>query len=122
MEITTPFYLGIYPVTQEQYQRVMGRNPSYFCSSGGGHGKVQGLDTRAFPVDQVKWDDAIEFCRRLAALPEEKKAGRTYRLPTEAEWEYSCRGGVSGPPFHFGASLNADQANFSKTVLSSGIN
>jgi formylglycine-generating enzyme required for sulfatase activity len=45
------------------------------------------------PVDNVSWEDAVEFCKRLSALSEEQAAGRVYRLPTEAEWEYACRGG-----------------------------
>ena len=45
------------------------------------------------PVENVSWDDAVKFCEKLSALPEEKAAGRTYRLPTEAEWEYACRAG-----------------------------
>jgi formylglycine-generating enzyme required for sulfatase activity len=45
------------------------------------------------PVVQVSWDEAVEFCRKLSSLPEEKSAGREYRLPTEAEWEYACRAG-----------------------------
>jgi formylglycine-generating enzyme required for sulfatase activity len=82
-------------VTQEQYERVTGTNPSWFCREGGGRAKVAGLDTRDFPVEDVSWHDAQDFCRALAALPEERAAGRVYRLPTEAEWEYACRGGPS---------------------------
>jgi uncharacterized protein (TIGR02996 family) len=111
--ITRPFFLGVYPVTQAEYQRVMGNNPSYFSASGGGKAKVKKLDTQRFPVESVSWDDAVEFCRRLSELPEERAAGRAYRLPTEAEWEYSCRGGaLSYQTFHFGDSLSSTQANF----------
>ncbi len=110
--ISRPFYLGADTVTQEQYQRVMGSNPSWFQASGKGKNDVVGLDTSNFPVENVSWKDAVAFCRKLSALPEEKKAGRLYRLPTEAEWEYSCRGGASSP-FHFGGSLSSAQANFS---------
>ena len=53
-----------------------------------------GQDTKRFPVEQVSWDDAVEFCRKLSELPEEKAAGRTYRLPSEAQWEYACRAGT----------------------------
>jgi formylglycine-generating enzyme required for sulfatase activity len=116
VEITRPFYAGIYPVTQEQYQRVMGQNPSHFSSTGGGKDKVKGMDTRQFPVESVSWEDAVEFCRRLSELPEEKTNERAYRLPTEAEWEYICRGGPfikkPSPPFYFGSSLSPTQANF----------
>jgi formylglycine-generating enzyme required for sulfatase activity len=101
--LTRSFYLGTYPVTQRQYTTVMGQNPSYFQETRDG-----GPD---HPVERVSWADAVEFCQRLAALPEEKEAGRTYRLPTEAEWEYACRAG-STTPFHFGPSLSSRVANF----------
>jgi formylglycine-generating enzyme required for sulfatase activity len=79
VRITKPFYMGVYPVTQAEYERVMGKNPSHF----------QGDPNR--PVESVSWDDAQEFCRKLSALSGE--AGATYRLPTEAQWEYACRAG-----------------------------
>ena len=82
VRITKPFYLGATEVMQGQYEKVMGRNPSDF--------KESGPDA---PVEQVSWDDAQEFCQKLSKLAEEKKAGRRYRLPTEAEWEYACRAG-----------------------------
>lgn len=113
-EVTIPqsFYLGIYPVTQEQYEKVMGNNPSYFSCTGGGKDWVRGLDTRAFPVEQVSWHQAQAFLEMLSALPREKEEGRQYRLPTEAEWEHACRGGVSSQAFHFGHALSSWQANF----------
>ena len=80
VRITKLFHLGVHEVTQEQYERVRGQNPSKFM------GPQQ-------PVETVSWDDAVKFCDVLSALPEEKAAGRTYRLPTEAEWEYACRAG-----------------------------
>jgi formylglycine-generating enzyme required for sulfatase activity len=101
--VTSPFYAGIHLVTQEQYERVMGRSPAHFSRAGGG-----GPD---HPVDNVSWDDAVAFCRKLSELPAEKQAGRAYRLPTEAEWEYACRAGTD-TPFCYGASLSAVQANF----------
>ena len=76
VRITKPFYLGVYEVTQKQYEQVMHTNPSRF-----------GGDWRR-PVESVSWDDAVEFCRRLS-----NKEPREYRLPTEAEWEYACRAG-----------------------------
>jgi formylglycine-generating enzyme required for sulfatase activity/Flp pilus assembly protein TadD len=82
VRITKPFYLGVYEVTQEQYKKVMGENPSVR--------KQSGSDA---PVESVFWDDAQEFCWKLSELAEEKEAGRRYRLPTEAEWEYACRAG-----------------------------
>jgi formylglycine-generating enzyme required for sulfatase activity len=111
--ITRPFHLGVYPVTQEQYQRVMGSNPSYFCPRGEGKDEVAGMDTRLFPVESVSWEEAVAFCAKLSALPEEKRSGRVYRLPSEAEWEYCCRGGAASyQVFHFGNSLSSMQANF----------
>jgi formylglycine-generating enzyme required for sulfatase activity len=93
--ITRGFYLGMYEVTQADYERVMGVNPSQFAAGGGYRDRVQGIDTSRFPVDSVSWSDAVEFCRRLSALAAEKQAGRKYRLPTEAEWEYACRAGTT---------------------------
>jgi formylglycine-generating enzyme required for sulfatase activity len=113
VEITRPFYLGAFQVTQEEYERIMGTNPSWFSSSEPGKDKVMNLDTRRFPVEHLTWDEAVEFCRRLSVLAEENKAGRVYRLPTEAEWEYACRGGdVPRTVFAFGDSLSSSQANF----------
>jgi formylglycine-generating enzyme required for sulfatase activity len=77
VEITKSFYIGVYEVTQAQYEAVMGENPSYFADS-------------LRPVDKVYWDNAVEFCRKLS-----QKEGMTYRLPTEAEWEYACRAGTT---------------------------
>jgi formylglycine-generating enzyme required for sulfatase activity len=113
VEITKGFYLGVYEVTQAQYKQVMGKNPSHFSKGGSGKDDVKGLDTDDFPVERVSWDDAQEFIKKLNARAEEKKAGRAYRLPTEAEWEYACRGGATKKTtFHFGDSLSSAQANF----------
>jgi formylglycine-generating enzyme required for sulfatase activity len=101
--IEEPFYLCMYPVTQAEYTAVMGRNPSCFFKHNGG-----GPD---HPVEQVSWDDAVEFCHRLTDFAREKAARRTYRLPTEAEWEYACRAGTA-TPFSFGSSASSTQANF----------
>ena len=79
VRLTRPFYIGITPVTQQQWEAVMGSTPSSF--NGGDR-----------PVEQVSWDDAVNFCKRLS-----KKEGKRYRLPTEAEWEYACRAGTTGP-------------------------
>jgi formylglycine-generating enzyme required for sulfatase activity len=62
------------------------------------------------PVEQVSWFDALEFCRRLS-----QRTGRTYTLPSEAQWEYACRA-ESTTPFHFGGILTPDLANFNGTV------
>jgi len=80
--LTRPYYMGVYEVTQEQYELVMRENPSHF----------KGPQN---PVENISWDDAVTFCLTLSALPEEKSAGRVYRLPTEAEWEYACRAGTT---------------------------
>jgi uncharacterized protein (TIGR02996 family) len=113
VEISKPFYLGIYQVTQAEYEKVMSTNPSWFSATGGGNDKIEGQDTSRFPVECVTWEDANEFCKKLSELPDEQESGRVYRLPTEAEWEYACRGGAaSATPFSFGASLSSTQANF----------
>ena len=82
VSITKPFYLGVTEVTQEQYQKVMGKNPSQFK-------RPQN------PVEKVSWAEAVEFCGKLSAMPAEKAAGHVYRLPTEAEWEYAYRAGTT---------------------------
>jgi formylglycine-generating enzyme required for sulfatase activity len=111
VQISRPFFLGVYTVTQAQYQKVIGTNPSYFSRTGTGRALVGGLDTSHFPVETVSWDDAVAFCEKLSALPAEKRARRVCRLPSEAEWEYACRAGTT-TPFHFGKSLSSTQANF----------
>jgi formylglycine-generating enzyme required for sulfatase activity len=90
------FYIGKYEVTQAQYQAVMGVNPSVFKG-----------DDR--PVENISWNEAVEFCRELSRL-----TGKQYRLPTEAEWEYACRAGTT-TPFAFGSTLTSEQANFDGT-------
>ena len=106
VRITRPFYLGAYEVTQSEYQRIMGSNPSYHSPDGEGWSRVEGKDTGRFPVELVFWFKAEEFCSRLTQLPEEQRAGRSYRLPTEAEWEYACRAGT-GTPWYFGNDMTA---------------
>jgi uncharacterized protein (TIGR02996 family) len=116
VEITRPFYLGAFQVTQAEFAKVLGRQPSCFCAIGNGSDAVRGLDTGHFPVESVSWEDAVAFCASLSELPEEKKAGRVYRLPTEAEWEYACRGGTAWrAPFHLGYSFSSRQGNFDGT-------
>jgi formylglycine-generating enzyme required for sulfatase activity len=85
VRITKPFYMGRHEVTQEQWERVMGNNPS----------KFKGAKN---PVEQVSWNDCQEFLKKLNALV---KIRGTFRLPTEAEWEYACRAG-SRTPYSFG--------------------
>jgi len=93
VEISLPYYLGKYEVTQEQYEKIAGKNPS--------------LDKGAnLPVDRVSWHDAMTFCQMLGTV-----TGRIARLPTEAEWEYACRAGAT-TPFHHGKTLGAENAQF----------
>jgi formylglycine-generating enzyme required for sulfatase activity/predicted Ser/Thr protein kinase len=111
--LTRPFYLGVFQVTQHEYEQVTGQLPSHFSTHGDGQDKMRDLDPHRFPVEQVSWEDAVAFCRMLSDLTQERRRGRIYRLPTEAEWEYACRGGAMGSePFHFGTSLASSQANF----------
>jgi formylglycine-generating enzyme required for sulfatase activity len=93
VSITRPFYLGACEVTQREYQAVLGSNPSHFTEDRGGGPN--------HPVDMISYFDAVDFCARLSALPAERQARRTYRLPTEAEWEYACRAGTT-TAYHFG--------------------
>jgi len=95
--ISQDFFLGIHEVSQLQYETIMGQNPSVH---------VAGKDTLVVPVtggfsnhpvENVSWDDAVEFCRLLSEQEAEMKSHRRYRLPTEAEWEYACRAGDREP-------------------------
>jgi formylglycine-generating enzyme required for sulfatase activity len=90
VKITKPFYLSVREVTQEQYEQVMGKNLSFYSALGEGKDRVSGIDTSQFPVEQVSWYDAVDFCRKLS-----NEEGVEYRLPTEAEWEYACRTGTT---------------------------
>jgi len=87
------FLMGKYPITQAQYEAIMGENPSRFRGANN-------------PVEQVTWYKAKEFCQRLSA-----KTGREYRLPSEAQWEYACRAGTT-TPFHCGETISTDLANY----------
>src|SRR5262249_21393201 len=81
VEIQCPVDMGVYPVTQGEYQRLVGETPSFFAASGTGADRVKKLDTRRHPVERVSWDKAVAFCRKLSEQSEEKKKGRLYRLP-----------------------------------------
>lgn len=110
VRLTRPYYMGIHEVTQEQWSAVMGNNPSRFSSSGDGRGQLSESDTGKYPVDNVTYEAAGEFCKRLSAMPQEREAGRVYRLPTEAEWEWACRAGTE-TAFHFGNDADGAKAN-----------
>jgi formylglycine-generating enzyme required for sulfatase activity len=94
--LTQGFFLGVHPVTQAQWQAVMGNNPSHF--------KGENL-----PVEHVSWEDSLGFCRILG-----ERGGKRYRLPTEAEREYACRAGTT-TPFPAGKTVSTEQANFEGT-------
>jgi formylglycine-generating enzyme required for sulfatase activity len=101
--VTVPqFLMGRYPVTQAQWRVVAGHeqinrklNPN--CSSFKGNNR---------PVEQVSWEDAQEFCKRLS-----EKTKKDYRLPSEAQWEYACRAGTT-TPFHFGEIITTELVNY----------
>src|SRR5262249_47113769 len=95
-EIEEDFEIAVHDVTQGQWQGLMGENPSHFSRFGWGRNEVKTLsdeELKLLPVENVSWNDAQEFIRRL----NEKERGRgyLYRLPTGAEWEYACRGGAT---------------------------
>lgn len=94
VNITRPFYIGQTEVTQRQFQAIMHRNPSAFSAGGKKADYVSGQDTSDLPVESVSCDEALEFCRQLSAI--EHLPEGTYRLPTEAQWEYAARGGPAG--------------------------
>ncbi len=122
VEIPYDFYLGVYEVTQEEWQAVTGLTPSFFSRQGEGGPAVKDIpDARLkrFPVECVSWDDAQAFLSRLN--DQAKESGWLYRLPTEAEWEYACRGGPRADRFDSAFDyyfekpmrrLSPDQANF----------
>lgn len=96
VNLSRAFELGRYEVTQGQWRRLMGSNPSHFSARGDD-----------FPVESVNFHDIEAFLQRLNA----GQASRTFRLPTEAEWEYGCRAGA-GTAFSVGETLSLSQANF----------
>jgi len=109
VRISQSFRLALFETTQREFRAVMGSNPSWFSATGGGRSDVVGIDTDQLPVDMTTWDEAAEFCRKLGELPEERAAGRNYRLPTEAEWEFACRAGTT-TRYSTGATLTPSQA------------
>lgn len=107
VRLTQAYYAGTYEVTQEQYEKHMGINPSSFSASGQHKDYVVGEDTKQYPVEMVSFVDAAEFCMKLSKQEQLKPVyfsangaitlipGDGYRLPTEAEWEYACRAGTN---------------------------
>ncbi len=89
------FFMGKYEITQAQYQAIMGEKPSNFIGE-------------KRPVEQVSWDEAVEFCKKLS---QKTNTEHTYRLPSEAEWEYACRAGTK-TPFYFGETITTDLVNY----------
>ena len=120
------FYLGSFEVTQELWFKVMGTNPSWFARNADGANEVKSLPDdilKHLPVERVSWLDCQEFLKRLNEL--DQQPGWTYRLPTEAEWQYACRGGpmkdASEAEFEFyapspGHDLLPDHANFAREL------
>jgi uncharacterized protein (TIGR02996 family) len=101
--LTRGWFMGVYPVTQAQWTAVMGTEPSHFK----GPNK---------PVENVSWDECVEFCAKLTA---HRNGSATVRLPTEAQWECACRAGTT-THYHFGDVLSADVANYNGTYTWNG--
>jgi formylglycine-generating enzyme required for sulfatase activity len=119
------FLMGRYPITQAQWQAIASRtdlkinidldeDPSYFKEPY--QDQDREIERWQRPVEQINWYEAVEFCERLSKL-----TGRTYQLPSEAQWEYACRGvttplnpeiGETYPPFHFGETITTELANY----------
>jgi formylglycine-generating enzyme required for sulfatase activity len=102
-DVTLPdFFMGKYPVTQEQW-RVVAGYPQANIKLNPTPSDFKGVN---LPVERISWHEATEFCQRLSA-----KTGRAYYLPSEAQWEYACRAGTSSL-FAFGNTLSPDLANY----------
>ena len=105
VRLTHPFFLGTREVTQRQFEQIMEWNPSFYRSDVG-----VTTTTDNFPVEQVTWNEARDFCRKLGELPDERMAGRRYRLPTEAEWEFASRSGSVEPYLWHGKRVTGDES------------
>ena len=102
-EVSVPrFYMAKHQVTQAQWKAVAAMSQIERELKP----DLSNFEGDDFPVEQVSWYDAVEFCKRLS-----KATGREYRLPSEAEWEYACRAGTI-TPFHFGETITTDLANY----------
>jgi formylglycine-generating enzyme required for sulfatase activity/tRNA A-37 threonylcarbamoyl transferase component Bud32 len=97
-----PFYIGKFPVTQAQWTAVAAL-PEIKIFLNPDAARFKGANR---PVENVSWYEAVEFCARLS-----RKTGKKYRLPSEAQWEYACRGETTGP-FHFGETITSELANY----------
>jgi formylglycine-generating enzyme required for sulfatase activity len=113
VRITRPFYMSVFPITQAQYHKVTRNNQSYFREPSMNKPNLAGLNLGTHPAEMLSWEEAQTFCQRLTEKDRANNLQVTYRLPTEAEWEYACRGGsTSSQPFHLGATLSSTQANY----------
>ncbi len=127
VEIKQDFYMGVYEITQEEWEKVTGKNPSEFSRNGMKKIvviEIADADLKRFPVELVTWGDCQEFIKTLNE--QVKETGWVYRLPTQEEWEYACRGGPmtdkaeSAFDFYLEKPTNtllASQANFMDTNL-----
>ncbi len=97
-----PFYMSRYPITQVQYRSIMGD----------GEGFSLGRD---YPIEQISWDDAIDFCTRLS-----QQTGDRYTLPSEAQWEYACRANTN-TAFYFGDLITPDLVNYNGEYPYNGV-
>jgi formylglycine-generating enzyme required for sulfatase activity len=118
-QIKEDFEIAVHTVTQGQWEAVMGDNPSHHSPQRAGAGKdISDEELKLFPVENVTWDDAQAFIKKLNE--KQRGSGYLYRLPTEAEWEYACRGGATSEEecsYHFyfdkpTNDLSSEQANF----------
>jgi formylglycine-generating enzyme required for sulfatase activity len=96
VHLTRPIWIGVFEVTQSEWQSIMGSNPSHWRD-----------DTGRLPVEEVTWLDVRDFLSRL----ESRSPGNVFRLPSEAEWEYACRAGTA-TAYGTGASLTLAEANY----------